>query len=194
MSPFSPSRSSRDQRFRAIYDANYVPLLGYALRRSGTLEQAADIVAETFLVAWRRIDDIPPGDEGRLWLYGVARRALANQRRRDRRQARLEVRLRLDPSLWRPSAQPDATSEREAITTAFRRLPDRDRELLELVAWEGLAPRHLATVLGCSLVAARVRLYRARKRFARELSTVGVELERRRTGKRLDSVRGGELL
>jgi DNA-directed RNA polymerase specialized sigma24 family protein len=64
--PSSPD--PRRDRFRLIYDANYAPLLGYALRRGRTVEDAADIVAETFLVAWRRLDDIPAGDEARPWL------------------------------------------------------------------------------------------------------------------------------
>jgi RNA polymerase sigma-70 factor (ECF subfamily) len=68
-------------RFRRLFDDAERDLLAYALRRVDRPEDAADVVAETFLVAWRRLDDVPPGAQARLWLYGVARRQLANQRR-----------------------------------------------------------------------------------------------------------------
>lgn len=190
----TPTDSSRRDRLRALYDASYSPLLGYALRRSRTMEDAADVVAETFLVAWRRLEDIPAGDEARLWLYGVARRVLANQRRGERRRERLEVRLVLEPSLWRPAAPAEDDIDLGALAHAFRRLPVRDREVLELVAWEGLAPRDLSVVLGCSLPTARVRLHRARKRLAQELSHAGVGLRSPQTRRRLDSLGRGEVL
>src|SRR3954468_13578086 len=85
--------AARRDRFRVMYDANYHRLLGYAVRRTETEQDAADVVAETFTTAWRRLDDVPPGDEARQWLYGVARRALANQRRSERRRERLGERL-----------------------------------------------------------------------------------------------------
>lgn len=187
-----PADSSRRERFSALYAACYPRLLGYALRRTQTVEDAADVVAETFLVAWRRLDHVPPGDEARLWLYGVARRVLANQRRGERRRERLEVRLLLEPSLGTPTASIEASGELEPVARAFARLRTRDREVLELVAWEGLAPRDLSIVLGCSLVAARVRLHRARRRFAQELSRAGVKVRASRAGQ-LESLRG-ELL
>lgn len=67
-----------DDRFRVLYAAHLNAILGYALRRVAAPEDAADVVAETFLIAWRRCADVPPGGEARLWLYGVARRVLAN--------------------------------------------------------------------------------------------------------------------
>jgi RNA polymerase sigma factor (sigma-70 family) len=187
-----PADSSRRERFRALYDGSYARLLGFALRRTRTVEDAADVVAETFLVAWRRLEDVPPGDEARLWLYGVARRVLANQRRGERRRERLEVRLLLEPSLGRPAPGAEESVDLDAVAGAFARLPARDREVLELVAWEGLAPRDLSIVLGCSRVAARVRLHRARKRFAEQLSRAGVKVPTSRAGQ-LESL-GGELL
>ena len=69
-------------------------MLAYVLRRVERAEDAGDVVAETFLVAWRRMDKVPAGDEARLWLYGVARRQLANQRRGELRRSRLADRLR----------------------------------------------------------------------------------------------------
>src|SRR3954452_24320398 len=92
------SRAARDEtteraRFEEIYASTRLPLLGYLVRRSASVEDAADLLAEVYLVAWRRIDDVPPGDEARLWLFGVARRTLANQHRRERRETELAAAL-----------------------------------------------------------------------------------------------------
>jgi DNA-directed RNA polymerase specialized sigma24 family protein len=83
-------------RFRRLFAETERELLTYVLRRVDRAEDAADVVAETFLVAWRRLDKVPAGDEARLWLYGVARRQLANQRRGQLRRLRLADRLRAE--------------------------------------------------------------------------------------------------
>jgi RNA polymerase sigma factor (sigma-70 family) len=189
----SSSPDPRRDRFRLIYDANYASLLGYALRRGRTVEDAADIVAETFLVAWRRLDDIPAGEEARPWLYGVARRVLANQRRGERRRERLEVRLLLEPRGWASAPGAESAVDLDTVARAFAKLPEGDREILELVAWEGLAPRELAIVLGCPLVTARVRLHRARKRFAQELSYAEERLRPPQARRPLGSVERGQV-
>ena len=80
----------RQQQFEAVYTANFGPILGYVLRRTRNGDDAADVVAETFLTAWRRFDEVPPGERARLWLYGVARRVLANHHRGVRRRSRAE--------------------------------------------------------------------------------------------------------
>jgi RNA polymerase sigma-70 factor (ECF subfamily) len=133
------------------------------LRRTGNGHDAADVLAETFLTAWRRLDDVPGGESTRPWLFGVARRVLANHHRGERRRLALGDRLRAD------LAEATLTIDHgdlEAVAEAFRGLPDGDRELLSLVAWEGLDTRQLATALGCSRNAVRIRLHRARRRFA----------------------------
>jgi RNA polymerase sigma factor (sigma-70 family) len=160
--------SSRRARFRAVYDTNYHRVLGYALRRAPSREDAEDVVAETFLTAWRRLDDIPDGSGARPWLYGVARNALANQRRGERRRGRLSGRLQAQPTVaaWHRS---DANDSLAPVAAAFARLREDDRELLALAAWEGLDPGEIAIALGCSRNAARIRLHRARRRLAHEL-------------------------
>jgi RNA polymerase sigma factor (sigma-70 family) len=166
LSPPDVATAERGHRFEELYAAHHVPLLGYALRRTDNTDDAADVLAETFLTAWRRIDEIPPGAQARLWLYGTARRVLANQRRGERRRLALADRLKADLAVsYRP---PEQTTELADISAAFRKMPESDRELLALSAWEGLDAGQIATVLGCSRNAARIRLHRARRRFAAE--------------------------
>jgi RNA polymerase sigma-70 factor (ECF subfamily) len=148
--------------------AHHALILGYVLRRTDNPDDAADVIGEVFLTAWRRLEDMPPGEQARLWLYGVARRVLANHHRGVRRRSALTERLRADlAAAYRP---PEFAGERAQIAAALRRLPDAERELLTLSAWEGLDNGQIAVVLGCSRNAVRIRLFRARKRFAAELA------------------------
>ena len=159
----------QEERFSALYRANARALLGFALRRAARPEDAADVVAETMLVAWRRIGDVPDGDGARLWLYGVARRALANNRRGLRRRDRLGERLRQDVRrLVDPDVAVGVTAAAE-LRRALAALSADDRELLQLAAWEDLGPQEIATVLGASPVVVRSRLHRARTRLRTEL-------------------------
>jgi RNA polymerase sigma factor (sigma-70 family) len=160
----------RRRRFEEIYAACHDPVLGYLLRRTANGEDAADVLAETFLTAWRRLDDVPGGDEARPWLYGVARRVLANHHRGERRRTALGDRLRAELAGVVP---PSPDDDLATIADAFRELAEGDRELLSLVAWEGLDPGQIATAFGCSRNAARIRLHRARRRFAAALERRG---------------------
>ncbi|AXV06243.1 putative RNA polymerase ECF-subfamily sigma factor [Euzebya pacifica] len=157
-----------NDRLRALHDAHADDLVAYVTRRTASPDDAADVIAETFLVAWRRLDDVPPGHEARLWLFGVARRQLANSRRSTRRRTRLLGRLtdQLGPAL---AAAPPGSPPDSPVMEAISRLPERDREVLYLVAWEQLSPAEAAVVLGVSPDAARTRLHRARKRLEAEL-------------------------
>ncbi|MGI5167017.1 RNA polymerase sigma factor [Spirillospora sp. CA-253888] len=160
-----------EDEFAAVYERTYRPLLAYALRRCATAEDAADVVAETFAIAWRRAAELPPGDQARLWLYGVARRVLANHRRGERRHALKTAVLRAELAALPQTAPPDDTP----VARVFGGLSDGDRELLALVAWEGLTGAEIAQVLGCSRNAVGIRLHRARKRFARALKEAGID-------------------
>lgn len=153
---------ARRRRFEALWAEHHARVLGYVLRRAEGAEDAADVVAETFLVAWRRLDAAPAHDT-HLWLFGVARRLLANHRRGERRRTALAQRLREE---W--ARQPPVTPRHgrlEEFAEVFRTLPDADREVLALEAWEQLDAAQIATVLGCSRNAARIRLHRARRRL-----------------------------
>jgi RNA polymerase sigma-70 factor, ECF subfamily len=160
--------AARRRRFEALYAQYHAQVLGYALRRIDSPDEAADVLAETFLVAWRRLEIVPDGERSRLWLYGVARRVLSNHRRGEHRRTQLADRLRDELSAQLPLAE--APGERTALAVAFRSLTDDDRELLALQGWEGLAPAEIATVLGCSRNAARIRLHRARRRLRAALA------------------------
>jgi RNA polymerase sigma factor (sigma-70 family) len=166
---------SRQERFEELYEANYPSIAGYVSRRTASIEDARDVVSETFLVAWRRLDEVPAGDAARLWLYGTARRVLANQHRGARRRERLLRRLEVDAGVpaWLPSSSSDG--EIEAIVTAFSGLRPADREVLLLAGWEELDAAQLAVVLGCRAATATVRLHRARRRFASQLESQGVQ-------------------
>ena len=135
-----------EDRFRALFAEQSRALLTYALRRVPDPADAADVVAEVFLVAWRRLDDVPPGAEARLWLFGVARRVVGNQRRGELRRSKLAGRLRQELS---GLVTPDLSSDRataQVVRTAMARLDGDDRELLWLTGWEGLTPGEIAVV------------------------------------------------
>lgn len=83
-------------RIEAVYDAYYPAIHQYAARRTSSHDDTADVISETFLTAWRRIGDVPEGEEALLWLYGVARRVLDNQQRGASRRAVLTERLRAE--------------------------------------------------------------------------------------------------
>ena len=153
----------RRERFEAVYRELYAPICGYTLRRVRDPEDAAEAIAETFATLWRRFDRCPHGQELRPWLFGVARRVIANQRRGERRRSALGERMAANVEPAALEAVPEeATSE---LARAFATLSEPDRELLSLVAWEGLTREELAIALGTSRAAVRLRLHRARKRL-----------------------------
>lgn len=154
----------REHAFRALYADHFDAVLGFALRRCDQRDDAADVTAETFLVAWRRITHVPSGPDARPWLYGVARRVLANQRRGSLRRGNLGARLREELR----TAEPDPSHGVVVATdvrAAMQRLSARDQEVLELHLWEGLEPREISEVLGLTAVVVRPRLSRARARL-----------------------------
>jgi RNA polymerase sigma factor (sigma-70 family) len=159
-----------EDSFRALYATHGRAILAYAVRRTRDPQDAADVLAETFLVAWRRIADIPAGDDARLWLYGVARRTLANQARAERRRERLAERLRHElPAAVAAVSAPTAGTD-SAVLNALGELEEGDREILLLAGWERLEAGEIAAVLGITGVAARARLLRARRRLRARLA------------------------
>jgi RNA polymerase sigma factor (sigma-70 family) len=160
--------AQRIARFERLWDELFARVLGYALRRTDP-EEARDVAAETFTVAWRRLEDVPPGDDALPWLLATARRQLANRRRRaDVRQRLSGVTLAVAAARHTAtSGDPaDSVAERAALAAAFDHLSADDRETLALVAWDGLQPREAAVVVGCSAATFAVRAHRARRRLA----------------------------
>jgi len=153
------------KRFERIYRENFRAVLRFAALRIDP-ERAKDVAAETFLVAWRRLDDVPA--EPRAWLLGVARKVIAGQFRSETRRDALTARVQGELH-DEPADLAGAIAERESMLTAFAALRERDREVLRLVAWDGLSPAEAAEVLGVTRLAFAVRLHRARRRLEHEL-------------------------
>ena len=147
----------RFDRMFASYSADIVAYCGWRARSES---DAQDAVADVFLTAWRRLDDVPEGDAARVWLYATARRVIANQRRSSRRRAALHDRLASEAAVPAP-----VDREETLVREALHRLPPRDREILLLAEWEGLSHAQIGAVMGCLAVTARGRLHRARRRF-----------------------------
>jgi RNA polymerase sigma-70 factor (ECF subfamily) len=145
-----------------LFTAYAGDVFAFALRRSSP-STAEDVVSETFLVAWRRLDSVP--DTPKPWLLAVARRVLANQRRSNGRQSAVRSRLGAsDPDAW---CRVDVERSGDpAVLDALAELAPADRDAITLIAWDGLTAEEAAIVLGCSRATFYVRLHRAKKRLA----------------------------
>jgi RNA polymerase sigma-70 factor, ECF subfamily len=142
-----------EQRFEELYERHRDAVCAYARRRMPA-DLVDDVVAETFLVCWRKLADVPA--DALPWLYAVARKTIANQRRAAARPA--------VASAESVAGEPEPAGD-PRLAAAFAQLSDNDREVLRLVAWEGLTPRQASTVLGCTTVSCRVRFHRAKRRL-----------------------------
>jgi RNA polymerase sigma factor (sigma-70 family) len=174
------ARSPRtDAKFRQIYDGHFVAMRSYCLRRL-PVSEVNDAVAEVFLVVWRRIDDVPNGDEAPLWLYGIARNVVRNADRSMRRRDRLHGRLR--PFRSPPAPDPETLvvrrSEESEALEELAELRPADQEILRLSVWEELSNTEIAEVLGIDAHAVTMRLTRARNRLAGRL---GIDKKRQVT-------------
>ena len=167
-----PSRVGGEKRlaveplFEALYEAHGRAILAYALRRLPNAADAEEAAAETFVVAWRRLGDRPSTDDALPWLYAIARRVVANHHRAAERRDRLIDRVR-DRAVSEVTAGHQAES---LVMDVLMEMRADDRELLRLVAWEGLSHDEIAVVLGISPNAVAIRLHRARIRFQHVLA------------------------
>lgn len=162
-----------DAGFRDLFESQFDDVWRFARRRCSSGHHADDVAAETFAAAWRRRDDVPPGADARLWLFGAARLVLANQRRGQQRRAHLDHRLAQEP-MPPPPVDPGeqvAGAQSARLRSALEALSSDDRDLLIMRAWDGLAVTDIATLLGCTPNAASGRLYKARGRLAAALAT-----------------------
>lgn len=163
-------------RFARLYEQNLPAILGYAARRCADPADAADVAAEVFVAAWRRLPDVPE-DAERLWLFGVARRALANHHRGQLRRSKLADKLRDELRVRPITVEPNAAMT--SVIAALKTLPERDREILLLAAWDGLTPAEIAAVEQVPAATVRSRLMRARTRLR---SALDPEAETQRDG------------
>lgn len=158
------SSEQRRERFEALFERYHAEVAAYVRRRAHAAI-VEDVVAETFLVAWRSLDRL---DRDPLpWLYGVAWRVLANELRGQRRRSALSERLAREPE---PGERvPLAAEVSGSVRAALLGLGEREREAVLLVSWEGLTPKQAAVAVGCSGPAFRGRLSRARRQLSRAL-------------------------
>jgi RNA polymerase sigma factor (sigma-70 family) len=163
-----------ETRFCAVFELGYAPLHRYARHRGLSDSDAEDLVAQTMEIVWRRIDDVP-ADEPLPWLYAIARNLWRNHYRREKRRHELIARLRNHL----PSGAIDNPFDPGTLRAALASLSEKDQEILRLTAWDGLTPAQAAVVLGCTQVAARSRLHRARIRL---LARLGQHASMQRSG------------
>jgi len=147
------------QRFARLYERHFDHVAAYLLARVDR-DAAADALAATFEVAWRRIAEVP--EHELPWLLGVARRVLANARRSRARQAALLERM-ASATRSAPGGVEDAAVA-AGLAAAIAQLTSSQQEALLLIAWDGLSEREAALALGCSRAAFASRLHRARAR------------------------------
>jgi RNA polymerase sigma-70 factor (ECF subfamily) len=155
----------RERRFCRLYEANFRPVQAYAVNRLARPDDVADVVAEVFMIAWRRLADVPPPPHDRFWLYGTARRVIAKRYRSASRWHNLLGRLAAEqrPKVQATEWAGDPAQER--LLTAIRELKPAYREALLLVHWEQLTYAEAAEVLGCSVNAVGIRVHRAKERL-----------------------------
>jgi RNA polymerase sigma-70 factor, ECF subfamily len=159
-------------RFERCFRDHYTQVLAFSLRRVSGREIAEDVVADTFAVAWRRRDRIP--DPALPWLYAIAAHVIANQYRSTSRRRNLDQRLEQETGSVATGSDPaESLGRRDAFATAFARLAEPEREVLRLIAWDGLDTRDAARAFGCSPGAFRVRLHRARRKLTKQLEAAG---------------------
>lgn len=154
--------TSDRELFTTMYDECRQRVWAYVVSRAGR-QVADEVVAETFAIAWRKFDQVP--HHALPWLLGVARNVLRDTIRAEAKREGLQRELRE----WITGDVADHVAERLGVLKAMARLSQDEREILILVAWQGLSPRDAARVLGCSVPTFRVRLHRARKRLKAEL-------------------------
>ncbi len=166
-SPEAAPEADRRARFEELAPELVEPLRRFLARRTDPAT-ADDVLADTLLVCWRRIDEIPPA--ALPWAYGVARHCLANAERGVRRQERVAAKIAVvDPPV---EAAPSGDARDDAVTEALAALRPEDAELLRLWAWEQLTPTEIAAALDVTPNAISIRLHRARGKLEDELRKI----------------------
>jgi len=160
------------EHFRTIYTEHYDSIWRYCIRRCSDIGHVEEVVADTFTVAWSKLDAIPKGSETKPWLYGVARNHLRNSWRKSKRSIDLTNRLKNELATDATPIDPEtsATEDASQIIDALQKLKFRDQEILRLSCWEKLTHSQIATVLGCSDNAATIRVHRAKEKLSKQIT------------------------
>ena len=164
-----PNWKHREQRFSSLYREHYSAVWAYAVRRVESQADAADVVADVFATAWRRLPELPDPPADLLWLYGVARRVVAGKRRSARRLRNLIERLQTTAV---PASTVTGDQVTDRVLDAVARLRPMEREAIALVHWEQLSHAEAAQVLGCSVNAVAIRVHRARAGLRQALAAL----------------------
>ena len=159
--------ASREERFRALYEDHVEELARYVSRRTAG-NDVQDVVADTFLTAWRRFDELP--QDALPWLFVTARKLIANRHRSTVRRGALHAKLSFGPA-WAFDQTPrsDLSEVDERLLAAIAELPEAEREAFMLVAWDGLDAARASKAAGCSAATFRMRLHRARRRLKQRI-------------------------
>lgn len=183
-----PPPSFAAARFQTLYERHHRTVWAFSRRRVGP-DLVDDVVADTFLTAWRRIDDVPDGEQALLWLYRVAYRHVGHQWRTRHRQRRLRDRIAAVPESPRDTADEAVSNDDEVrrVLAAADRLNRTDAEVIRLLCWEHLSRGEIAEVLDLDPNAAGQRIHRARKNLAKHYA----RLERRRADRTPVARKGG---
>lgn len=155
-----------DDGFSAAFDRYAPAILRYAQRRLDGHDAAWDVVTDTFTSAWRHWERRPPPEELLPWLYAIAGNSVRGQHRATERRRRLTARLAALRYSEKSADPAEGVVLGRSLGEALARLPEADREVLRLIAWEGQTDaRALGLALGLSPVTARSRVHRARRRL-----------------------------
>jgi RNA polymerase sigma-70 factor (ECF subfamily) len=166
---------SAEARFRELFGDHYPAVARYVMARGFQAADADDLIAATFEVAWRRLDAVPDGEEALPWLLSTARNFARNADRKAHRERTLVNGLARAAPRW-TEADLDQRAEWNGVRLALAQLRPVDRDLILLVAWDGLSPTSAGSVLGLLPVTARSRLHRARQRLTALLNDQGIRL------------------
>lgn len=180
------------RRFEQLARETHGELLKYALRRSANAEDAADVVSETYLIAWRRLEAVPRGASARFWLFAVARNVVLRGAEHQRASHALIERLQQKHTEQADQIQVEVAGSDDRLVRALRAglasLPPDEYELVTLSVWEGLTPKEIARVTGLSANVVRVRLHRTRRRLLQRLEQTRTRsAARTTTGERVEA-------
>ena len=158
---------SREERFGVLYKEHVEQLAHYVSRRTAVSE-VQDVIAETFLIAWRRFDKLPT--DPIPWLFVTARNVMANRHRSDQRRRTLDDKLTSEfVGSVQPESRTDLSEIDQQLVAAIARLPEAEREAFMLFAWDGLDPTRASRAAGCSAATFRMRLHRARQKLKQQI-------------------------